>query len=649
MNNSDLTNYVNTWLIPERLKDVERTGKIEIDFDPISEADIIEDYKNSEDIIRNAVNKILPDIEIDINFVLSEGTLKKIDNINDKDVGKLIQVRGYINSEGEIRPYYNEILYICRECNCSKMIPQTDPFKKIQPIACDNITHGKHKCGSSKFIIDYDRSKYLNSRKLKLQDAPEDISGQIPRMKDIFVFKESLLHKTICGDYVNIVGILKVRGEVDDRFGKYYIEANNIIVKRKDLSIEQITETELSKIKDLIKQPNIYEKLIYNIAPSLYGMELEKEAALMALIGGVKEENKEINQRDCIHVLYVGDPSMGKSQLLWAVHNLAPLGLFSSAKGITGAGLTAAVLKDEEAKKEYFIAAGVMVLADRGIAAIDEIDKMRPEDRDAMNSAMEQQVVVVNKASIHTTLKSRTTVIAAANPIMGRYDLNKTVGDNIKNLPSVLLTRFDLIFILLDKPNEDRDRKLITHTFSIDNSEIIDRDLLKKYIIYAKSFKPIMTPQAKSLLSDFYVESRKLQLPDDPVPISARYFEGLRRISEAHAKSLFKTEIDADDAKAAIRLLSASLKQTCKFQTANANINLIQNPITTKVGKEGVMLDILDKESELTENHWIELAEERGVSKDDAITTINRLRSKNLLIAITCAPPTYRLASRGGQ
>src|SRR5208283_2769757 len=160
------------------------------------------------------------------------------------------------------------------------------------------------------------------------------------------------------------------------------------------------------------------------------------------------------------------------------------------------------------------------------------------------------------------------------NPIMGRYDPNKTVGDNIKNLPSVLLTRFDLIFVLLDKPNEEHDRKLISHIFSTPANQI-DRDLLKKYIIYAKSFNPKMTIESEKILSDFWVNQRRTQSSDEPVPISTRYFEALTRIAESHAKILFKEIVDKDDAEAATRILSASLRQTCKFQTSEANINLI--------------------------------------------------------------------------
>ncbi len=648
MNSTDLSNYINNWLTPEKLIQIKEKGIVEIDdFDPITESDIADDVIPSIEIIKDAILQ-KTSVNVDVNFVGFDSQFKRLDDINDKNVGKLIKVRGFINSDSEVKPYYNEICYICRKCDGVVMEIQTDPFKTIAPLKCEIPTHGKHACGGLKFLIDYDKSKYIDSRKLKIQDAPEDISGQIPRWKDVFIFKKSLLHKVKCGDQVSIIGVVKVKSDSTNRFGKYYIEANNIIVKRKDLSISELSEEEIFKIKELIKQPNIYDRLVYNVAPSLFGLSLEKEAALLALIGGVKNENKEINQRDSIHVLYVGDPSMGKSQLLWAVHNLAPLGLYSSAKGISSAGLTAAVLKDEDSKTDYVIAAGVMVLADKGVACIDELDKMKPEDRDAMNSAMEQQIVVVNKANIHTTLQSRTTVLAAANPIMGRYDPNKTVGDNIKNLPSVLLTRFDLIFVLLDIPNEERDNKLISHI--LDNpTEIIDRDLLKKYIILAKSFRPIINVEAKAILAKFWVSSRKTQSPDDPVPISTRYFEALHRIAEAHSKAMLKTVIDEDDANAAVRILSASLKQTCKFQTAGANINLISNPIDTKQGKEGKLLCALEEAGTLTEDDWKDIAKINGISENDYNKTVNSLLGQGKLIRVTFAPPTYRLANRSNK
>jgi replicative DNA helicase Mcm len=643
LNSIDLSNYINSWLTPERMREIEKTGKAEIEFDPIAEGYVADNAKDSEDVIKDTIKQHLPNVDFDINFINFDSQIKKLDDINRNDVGKLIKVRGYINADSEVKPYYNEIRYICRSCGDITVEIQSDPFKVTAPIKCETITHGKHKCGCTQFLVDYDGSKYIDRRKLKIQEAPEDVSGQIPRWKDVIIFKVSLLHKVRCGDYVNVIGIIKVKSESQSRICTYYIEANNIIVKRKDLSVSELTDADIDAVKKLVIEPNIYEKLVFNVAPSLYDLKLEKEAALLALIGGVKDEDKEINQRDCIHVLYTGDPAVGKSQLLWAVHNLAPLGIYCSAKGVSSAGLTAAVLRDEETKGDYIMAAGVMVLADNGIAAIDELDKMKPEDRDNMNSAMEQQVVPVNKANIHTTLKARTTVISAANPIMGRYDPNKTVGDNIKNLPSVLLTRFDLIFIVLDVPNKERDEKIIKHILNVDQSLLIDRDLLKKYIIYAKSFKPIMKPESESILMNFYVESRNIQLPDDPVPISARYFEGLIRIAQAHAKALFKNEVDVDDANAAVRLLSASLRQTCKFQSSGANINLIANPVTTKMGKEGLLLDILDKKGPLKEEDWREEAKIFGISCEDFKKILPKLSFNGAIIQID---NMYQLASK---
>lgn len=648
MNSTDLTNYVNGLLTSDVLRDIERNKKFDISFDPISESEIVEDSLEHEETIKEAIRKKLPDVECDVNFVFSEEfKFKKLDDISHNDIGKLVKIRGYINADSEVKPYYEEIIYECRECRNIMTIPQEDPFKVITPLKCTapKGKTGKSVCGCFKFLVRYDNCKYIDRRKIKIQEAPEDVSGQIPRWKDVIIFKKSLLYKVRCGDYVEIVGMVKVKSESQNRICTYYIEANNIIVKRKDVSVSELSPKDVEEIKELIKQPNIYAKLVNNIAPSLYGLELEKEAALLALIGGVKEENKEINQRDCIHVLYAGDPAVGKSQLLWAIHNLAPLGIYCSAKGVSSAGLTAAVLKDEETKGDYVISAGVMVLADNGIAAIDELDKMKPEDRDAMNSAMEQQIVPVNKANIHTTLKSRTTVISAANPIMGRYDPNKTVGDNIKNLPTVLLTRFDLIFIVRDIPNKDRDLKIFNHILSSSNLDVIDRDLMKKYIIYAKSFKPTLTQEAMNVLGNFYVDSRNIQMPDDPVPISFRYGEALKRIAQAHAKALFKTEVDADDANAATRILDASLNQTCKFQDGKRDINSKDNPATTKGGKEVVMTNILEEHGELKESEWIDLAYEQHISKEDAKLTILSLYKKRLLSQVEFAPPTYRLAS----
>ena len=652
MNEEDLKTYVQGRLTPELLNEAKRRGFIEFDFegDTKAESEISDnsDVTVTEKIrIMEQAVKELAGIDIDVNLVGFENQFKKLSKIGSEDVGNLVRIRGLINAAGFIKPMFEKATFKCRKCNNIIELPQKDPFKIIPPFRCESKVLGsngkQYKCANVKFDIDLEKSQYRDSQKLKIQELPEDVSGQIPVYKEVLVIKKSLLNKVKCGDYVNIIGIVRVRpcftGQAN-RFGDTYIEALNIIIKRKEVDVSELSEDDITKVKELSKEPNIYEQLIFNVAPSLHGLTLEKEAILLAMIGGVKKELGDINRRDCVHVLLVGDPSMGKSQLLKSASGLAPSGYYSSGKGTSTAGLTAAVIKEDN---DWLVFAGVMVLADKGIACIDEIDKMRPEDREAMHEAMEQQTVSVNKANIHTTLMARTTVISAANPILGRYDPYKTIADNIKNLPVTILSRFDLIFIIIDTTDEEKDKLLVKHVLG-ESTEFksIDRALFKNYLIYAKSFNPVITEEAKKSIEDFYLESRRRQNPTDAIPITPRQLESLVRMSEAHAKALFKDKVEAEDSQCAIRLLSESLRQTCKFQTSEADINRVNNPLT-KQGKEIIIMDIIEREKILGEDQWRELAIEQGIDEDLFDNTVMKLSNLGKVKVVSFYPKTYAL------
>ncbi len=650
MQEDDLKAYVKGQVkSPEHLSDIIHRGFIEIEFDPMAEGQISDNLTESVEeklkIMIDAIKELTAE-SVDVNLIGFDSVFKKLSKIGSEDVGKLVKIRGLVNAVGFIKPMFEEATYKCRRCGNVVNLPQEDPFKLIAPMRCNAKRAGsKNSCGCFKFDLDLEKSRYRDSQRLKIQELPEDVSGQIPVYKEMLVLKKSLMNRAKCGDYVNVIGIIKVRPSVSaqtTRFGETYIEVINIIIKRKEIDASELSKEDLEKVKELAKQPNIYNTLVFNVAPSLHGMDLEKEACLLAMVGGVKKELGDINRRDCIHVLMVGDPSMGKSQLLKAVSGLAPSGYYSSGKGTSTAGLTAAVIKEDN---DWLVFAGVMVLADKGVACIDEIDKMRPEDREAMHEAMEQQTVSVNKANIHTTLMARTTVMSAANPILGRYDQYKTISDNIKNLPVTILSRFDIIFILIDSADEEKDRLLVKHVIGRNlETTKIDRMLIKNYIIYAKSFVPVMTEEAEKEIEEFYMASRRRQRPEDPIPITARQLESLFRISEAHAKLMLKDKVDAEDAKRAVAILSESLRQTCKFQTSEADINNIENPLT-KDGKERLLLDILERHRILTEDKWKELAIEEKISEDEFKKMIMHLENFGKVKVKGFYPKTFAVIS----
>jgi replicative DNA helicase Mcm len=283
------------------------------------------------------------------------------------------------------------------------------------------------------------------------------------------------------------------------------------------------------------------------------------------LFGGVPKQLADINIRGELNVLLIGDPGTAKSALLQYVARIAPRGLYTSGRGTTAAGLTAAVLRERGGGMT--LEAGALVLADKGVACIDEIDKMRPEDRVAIHEAMEQHTVSVAKGGIVATLNARTAVLAAANPALGRYEPYRTIAENI-SLPVTILSRFDLIFVLRDVPEKELDTKMSEHILNIHRRGTapieapVPADLLRKYISYARNIKPVLTEEALQRLRDFYLTMRAAsETEGSPIAITARQLEALVRLAEARARVACRKEILAEDAEAAIAIMHRSLKE----------------------------------------------------------------------------------------
>jgi len=302
-----------------------------------------------------------------------------------------------------------------------------------------------------------------------------------------------------------------------------------------------------------------------SIAPSIFGIEHIKDAVLYLLFGGVSRSLPDVNIRGEINALIIGDPGTAKSQMLQYISRLAPRGLYTSGRGTTAAGLTAAVVREKGGSMS--LEAGALVLADKGIACIDEMDKMRPEDRVAIHEAMEQHTVSVAKGGIVATLNARTAVLAAANPSLGRYEPNRTVAENI-SLPVTILSRFDLIFVLRDIPNKETDSRMSRHILEMHRRGIspveasVNAELLRKYVSYAKNVKPELSEEALRRLSDFYLAMRSAsETEGSPVAITARQLESLVRVSEARARVALRSTVTSEDAEAAIAIMKRSLEE----------------------------------------------------------------------------------------
>lgn len=328
----------------------------------------------------------------------------------------------------------------------------------------------------------------------------------------------------------------------------------------------QLSEEDEEKIIELSKDPNIYDKIIKSTAPSIRGYRDVKEAIALQLFGGsAKQLEDETKLRGDIHILIVGDQGIGKSQILKYVSRLAPRSIYTSGKGTTGAGLTAAAVRDELGG--WSLEAGALVLGDQGNVCVDELDKMRSEDRSALHEALEQQTVSIAKAGIMATLNSRCSVLAAANPKFGRFDSYKILAEQI-DLPAPIISRFDLIFVIEDTPSREGDSELAEHILKIHKENTInyeiEPELLRKYIAYArKSVNPSLTDEANEVLKEFYVNTRNSN-PEEQgaVPITARQLEAIIRLAEASAKIKLKDVVEKEDAEKAVRLQMACLKKS---------------------------------------------------------------------------------------
>jgi len=490
---------------------------------------------------------------------------KPIRSTGASDIDTLIQIEGILVRATSVKPLLVTAAFKCRKCGTINKVNQTGIFVQ-RPLECDNPT-----CRRGPLDFSESESEFINSQEIRVQERPEDLPpGQLPRSVDVKLV-EDLVDVARPGDRVSVNGVVRavqeaIRGRGKLRTFDLYIDANNVDVAGKEPEIVQITPEEERQILELAQDPFIHRKIIQSIAPSIYGYDDLKEAIMYLLFGGVPLTLPDgITIRGDVNVLLIGDPGTAKSQLLQYVAKIAPRGLYTSGRGSTAAGLTAAVMRDISGGMT--LEAGALVLADKGVCSIDEMDKMRPEDRVAIHEAMEQQTVSVAKGGIIATLNARASILAAANPALGRYDPYRTVTENI-NLPVTVLSRFDLIFVVRDEPDVDVDTRMAGHILSLHKTGVtpeeppISPQILRKYISYARTVKPILSDESLKGLQEFYLQMRSIsEASGSPVAITPRQLEALIRLSEARARVSLHQVVQAMDAEAAIRLMRKSMEQ----------------------------------------------------------------------------------------
>jgi replicative DNA helicase Mcm len=501
-------------------------------------------------------------ITIRIAKLLGKEILRKIGS---KNMGKLILVEGIVVRATPVRPMVLQAKYKCKRCGAQMKIEQVGQFLKA-PAVCEG------ECGKEgPFEFVQEESTFIDSQDLRLQEKPEDLPpGQLPRVLAVKIIGDEIVDQARPGDHVSIVGIVRAHAPSLVGMGKLrtfilQLEANSVELLGKEPETSPPSPEEEAKIVELSRDPYVHKKIMSSIAPSIFGNEHLKEAVMYLLFGGVSRSLPDMTVRGEMNALIIGDPGTAKSQMLQYVSRIAPRGLYTSGRGTTAAGLTAAVVREKGGSMS--LEAGALVLADKGIACIDEMDKMRPEDRVAIHEAMEQHTVSVAKGGIVATLNARTSVLAAANPSLGRYEPNRTVAENI-SLPVTILSRFDLIFVLRDVPNKETDNKMSEHILEIHRRGIspieaqVNTELLRKYIGYAKSVQPALNPEALKRLKEFYLAMRNAsETEGSPVAITTRQLESLVRCAEARARVALRREVTEEDAEAAIAIMKRSLEE----------------------------------------------------------------------------------------
>ena len=539
-------------------------------FDPDLAQDILDQPSETIKAVEIAISQFdaLGDIKFRVRISgLPESIRVNIGHIRGVHIGKFIKINGIVGQKSDVRPQVVSARFECPSCGTIISVLQLDSNFKT-PNNCSCGRKGKFRLISKELV---------DAQGIVLEESPEELEGgEQPKRLNVFL-KDDLVSplsekKTNPGSKVQICGILKdipiVQYGVKLTRLDLILEANYIETLEEDFSDINISEEDEKQIIKLSQNPDIFRMMCESVTPATFGHEKIKEALTLQLFGGVRKKGKKgAILRGDIHILLIGDPGTSKSQILKQIAKLAPKSRYGAGKGISGPGLTAAVVKDEFLKGNT-LEAGLLVLANRGICCIDELGNISPEHLDSLREPMEQQTVTIAKANIRTQLNAQTSILAAANPKFGRFDPYELIAKQI-NMPPPLISRFDQIFVLRDIPNKDKDRKLAKFILNIHKEEgnytvPIAEELFRKYIAYAKrKIKPKLSEEANKELEDFYVSMRNSTNTEESqaIPISARQMEALIRLTEASAKSRLSQTAYKSDAKKAIDLFSFCLNK----------------------------------------------------------------------------------------
>ncbi len=568
---------------------------------------------------------------------------RSLRQINAETIGRITSVSGMVVRASEVKPLAKELVFVCPDEHVTKIIQLKGMDVKV-PVVCDNPN-----CKHREFDLKPEASKFIDFQILRLQELPEDLPpGQLPHYIDVTI-RQDLVDNARPGDRIILTGIVRVEQEsvagiTRGHSGLYRlrIEGNNIefLGGRGDKTSRKIEREEISPedekmIKALGQSPDVYQRLVDSFAPHIQGQSLIKEAILLLIVGSNQKALGDGSKiRGDINVFLVGDPGTAKSEMLKFCARIAPRGLYTSGRGSTAAGLTAAVVRDKTGI--MMLEAGAVVLGDQGLVCIDEFDKMKPEDRSALHEVMEQQSASIAKGGIVATLNARTSILAAANPMYGKYDPFKNITENV-NLPIPLLTRFDLIFVVRDIPGREKDEKIARHIIELhtpkgaDRRSVIDVDLLTKYLAYAKRGTPDLTKEAEEKILDYYLKMRNVE-SEEMITVTPRQLGGIIRLSTARARLLMKDKVEEEDAERAIFLIQSMLEDAgVDVNTGKVDLGVLQGRPRSEVSKMQLFMDVLkslegDNKVAVEEREFVkELEKTEKFTEEEARNYIRRM------------------------
>ena len=622
---------------------------------PVIESHFNENPDQILDAFSRAIKEILkerfPDyaekIKHDIRARIANFPVQRsLRQINSEIITKMTSVSGMVVRSSEVKPLAKEVTYKCLDKHISKFT-LLDGMSLNASVKCQTPN-----CKHTSLAIIPEASRFIDFQILRLQELPEDLPpGQLPHYVNVSI-KQDLVDYARPGDRIVLTGIVRIEQErisgvskSESALYRLRMDGNNVefiggkgIKSSRRTEREEISPDEEKIVKSLAKNPDIYDRLIASFAPHIRGHALFKEAILLLIVGSTQRVLTDGTKiRGDINVFLVGDPGTAKSEMLKFCARIAPRGLYTSGRGSTAAGLTAAVVKD--ASGIFMLEAGAVVLGDQGLVCIDEFDKMRPEDRSALHEVMEQQSASIAKGGIVATLNARTSILAAANPMFGKYDIFKNIYENV-NLPIPLLTRFDLVFIVRDIPSQEKDRNIAQHIISqhgssgTDTTSLIDIDILTKYLSYAKRGEPALTKEAENLIMEFYLKMRNISGDDkeNMITITPRQLEGLIRLATARARLLLKNKVEGEDADRAIYLFNEMLKNSgTDVNTGKVDIGVLQGRPKSEVSKLQMFMEILrslegEPKSSVPEQDFVdELVKSDKFSEEEARNYIRRM------------------------